>query len=96
MDARGVLVYAGKPCDGGPPSKLGFQDNSIARVLDDLVAGKAVQPRQTKPWGCTIKRVKPTPRPATPAAPAVPAVPTAPEGPEMPAAPNVPDLPVVR
>jgi len=64
VDAGGRLVYAGKPCDGGPPDSLGLDKNSFAAVLDDLLAGKTLEPIRTKPWGCTIKRVPAAGKPA--------------------------------
>jgi peroxiredoxin len=58
VDAEGVLVYAGQPCDrGAGAAEPDARSNNISEILDALVAGEDVEPRQTAPWGCTVKRV---------------------------------------
>lgn len=58
VDKDGTLVYAGKPCDSGKPEQPEVKSNSVRMLLDKLTAGEKVEPTQTKPWGCTIKRAK--------------------------------------
>lgn len=59
VDPTGQLVYMGQPCDRGPTaSEPAVAANTLTGVLDALLAGKQVQPRQTQPWGCTVKRVQ--------------------------------------
>lgn len=58
VDAEGILVYAGQPCDRGPSAaEPNVESNNISEILDALVAGETVRPSQTPSWGCTVKRV---------------------------------------
>lgn len=57
INKDGVLVYSGQPCDiGATATQPAVAKNSILPILDRLVAGETVEPSQTRPWGCTIKR----------------------------------------
>jgi len=57
LDAQGRLVY-----DGAIDSEPGTRPESVAKavnfvtpVLEALLAGESVEPRRTKPYGCSVK-----------------------------------------
>lgn len=57
INPEGVLLYAGG-IDDKPSTDLKdikTANNYLATMLDDLLAGKEVQPLSTKPYGCSVK-----------------------------------------
>jgi len=56
IDAKGVLCY-----EGAIEPQRGEKTPYLSNALDDLLAGKEVGVKNTRQWGCTIKRV-PKPR----------------------------------
>ena len=57
VDRKGHLVYGGAIDDdpGGRKLGQGKAKNHVDAILAQLVAGKAVAPTQTKPYGCGVK-----------------------------------------
>lgn len=51
--ADGTVAYTGAPDDDSSES-LG-KTNYIAKALDELLAGKPVSTKETKPYGCAVK-----------------------------------------
>lgn len=54
IDASGTLVYAGA-IDNDPRGDREAVTNHVAAVLDALLAGRAVEPSSTTPYGCSVK-----------------------------------------
>jgi hypothetical protein len=57
IDAGGRLVYDGA-IDSVPstsPEALGTAENHLRPLLAALLAGETVEPRRTKPYGCSVK-----------------------------------------
>lgn len=54
IDASGRLVYAGA-IDDDPRGDRENVTNHVALVLDALLAGRAVEPSSTTPYGCSVK-----------------------------------------
>jgi hypothetical protein len=57
INAEGVLVYKGA-IDDKPSvrkSDVASARNYVAETLDGLLAGKAVAPKETAPYGCSVK-----------------------------------------
>jgi len=52
VDTKGMLVYAGAIDDRK-------DRNYVADALDALLAGKRVEPAETKPYGCSVKYAPP-------------------------------------
>lgn len=52
VDAKGVLRY-----EGAIEPQRGEKTPYLRNALDDLLAGKEVRLKETRQWGCTIKRV---------------------------------------
>jgi peroxiredoxin len=52
IDAKGVLRYR-----GAIEPQRGEKTPYLRNALDDLLAGKEVRLKETRQWGCTIKRV---------------------------------------
>lgn len=52
VDAKGVLRY-----EGAIEPQSGEKTPYLGNALDDLLAGKEVRLKNTRQWGCTIKRV---------------------------------------
>jgi len=52
IDAKGVLRYK-----GAIEPQRGTKTPHLRNALDDLLAGKEVRLKETRQWGCTIKRV---------------------------------------
>ena len=57
VDAAGLLVYSGAIDDNSSssPSTVEGAHNYVAEVLDALIAGETVEPRETQPYGCSVK-----------------------------------------
>ncbi len=57
VDAAGLLVYGGAIDDNSSssPSTVEGANNDVAEVLDALLAGEQVEPRETQPYGCAVK-----------------------------------------
>lgn len=57
IDAGGTLVYAGAIDDqtSWDPKSVTGATNYVAEVLDALLAGAAVEPKTTRPYGCGVK-----------------------------------------
>jgi peroxiredoxin len=53
FDANRKLRYRGRIDDSRDPTKVASHD--LRNALDDMLAGKAVQTPDTKPFGCSIK-----------------------------------------
>jgi len=53
IDAKGVLRY-----EGAIEPQRGEKTPYLRNALDDLLAGKDVRLKETRQWGCTIKRVR--------------------------------------
>jgi hypothetical protein len=51
---KGVVAYEGAIDDRPDTAELG-KTNYVRTVLDELKAGKAADPAQTKPYGCSVK-----------------------------------------
>jgi thiol-disulfide isomerase/thioredoxin len=59
LDKQGVLVYAGA-LDDDPKGELGERATALARdAVETTLAGKVPGAQETKPYGCTIKRIRP-------------------------------------
>ena len=54
IDKNGVLAYQGAIDDNKSPTEKG-KTNYVANALDNLLAGKAVETSETKPYGCSVK-----------------------------------------
>ncbi|HYE61900.1 MAG TPA: redoxin domain-containing protein [Phycisphaerales bacterium] len=50
----GTLAYWGAIDDDNGPDKPG-KTNYVAKALDELIAGKPVTTKETKPYGCSVK-----------------------------------------
>jgi peroxiredoxin len=58
IDAEGTVVYEGA-IDDDPRGRKGEEATSyVAAALDALLAGQAVEPSRTKPYGCSVKYKK--------------------------------------
>jgi peroxiredoxin len=57
IDASGVLAYAGAIDDkpSADRADLARATNYVQRALDELLAGRPVSIRSTKPYGCSVK-----------------------------------------
>jgi len=63
IDQKGVLRYAGA-LDDDPQGDKGEATKQYARdAVEAVVAGKEPPATETKPYGCSIKRVKPAAKP---------------------------------
>jgi len=58
LDKAGAIRYHGYIDDSRNPANIKFQ--SLRAALDAVMAGKSVERAETKAFGCTIKRVKPS------------------------------------
>jgi len=58
IDSTGVLRYHGRIDDSRNPGKV--TQNDLRDVLDAYLAGKPLPKKETKAFGCTIKRVTPS------------------------------------
>jgi len=56
LDGAGVISYHGRIDDAQNLEKV--QHKSLRLALDAMLAGKPVEPAETKAFGCTIKRVR--------------------------------------
>lgn len=56
IDAQGVIQYAGA-IDNDREDKMspGEKVNYVAQAIDELLAGKPVSQKETKPYGCSVK-----------------------------------------
>ncbi len=57
IDGRGIIVYQGA-MDNAPRAQKPEKDayiNYVEQAVDELLAGKAVSIKQTKPYGCSVK-----------------------------------------
>jgi peroxiredoxin len=57
IDAEGVLVYRGAIDDDRSPKTPG-KTNFVATCLEAITSGADVTPKETKPYGCTVKYSK--------------------------------------
>jgi peroxiredoxin len=53
IDTEGVLRYAGAIDDGDPRAK--GEVNHVRQALEEILAGKAVTTKTSKPFGCSVK-----------------------------------------
>ncbi len=56
IDAEGVIRYHGYIDDSRNPDRI--QKQGLRMALDAVMAGRQVEPAETKAFGCTIKRAK--------------------------------------
>jgi peroxiredoxin len=56
MDKNGTIVYHGSIDDSQRPERI--KEQRLRSALDEVLAGKTVAVKETKVFGCTIKRVK--------------------------------------
>jgi thiol-disulfide isomerase/thioredoxin len=59
FDKAGVLVYRGLIDDDARGAKGEGATQHLRKTLDALLAGEKLEPRETKPQGCSIKRPRP-------------------------------------
>lgn len=59
INKEGILVYAGGIDDDASQSKVG-KTNYVAKALDEVIAGKEVSTKESKPYGCGVKYGKNT------------------------------------
>lgn len=57
VNPEGVLIYAGAIDDKPSPNPADIQGatNYVRAVLEPALAGQAVEPKSTKPYGCSVK-----------------------------------------
>lgn len=57
IDKSGTLVYAGAIDDKPSTNKktVNNASNYVVEIADDLLAGKDIEPKSTKPYGCSVK-----------------------------------------
>lgn len=56
IDKAGIVRYHGSIDDSQIPAKV--QEQRLRKALDAALAGRAVEPAETKAFGCSIKRVR--------------------------------------
>jgi hypothetical protein len=56
FDSKGVLQYRGQIDDARNPARVQFE--GVRTAIDQLQAGQPVARRETKAFGCTIKRIR--------------------------------------
>lgn len=56
LDPQGMIRYKGQIDDARNPARV--QVHAVKAAVEDLLAGREVARKETKAFGCTIKRVK--------------------------------------
>jgi peroxiredoxin len=57
IDTKGVLIYDGA-IDDAPRNTANATRNYVSQALDATLAGQAVNPSKTRPYGCSVKYKK--------------------------------------